>query len=222
VFLGHFAIAFAAKKAAPEVSLGTLFIAGELADLLWPVFFLLGVEDFEIRPGITAVTPFEFTHYPYSHSLLALLGWAIGFAGVYAIACGARLRVVVVLAATVLSHWALDVLTHISDMPVTIHGELRLGLGLWNSLAGTLLVEFLMFAAGLSLYARATRALDRTGRVALWSLAAFLVVIYIGSVFGPPPPSKIALALTGLAMWLLIAWAYWVDRHRQSISAVSA
>jgi len=222
VFLGHFAIAFAAKKAAPEVSLGTLFIAGELADLLWPVFFLLGVEDFEIRPGITAVTPFEFTHYPYSHSLLALLGWAIGFAGAYAIACGARLRVVVVLAATVLSHWILDVLTHISDMPVTIHGELRLGLGLWNSITGTLLVELLMFAAGLFLYARATRALDRTGRVALWLLAAFLVVIYIGSVFGPPPPSKIALALTGLAMWMLIAWAYWVDRHRQPISAVSA
>jgi len=222
VFLGHFAIAFAAKKAAPEVSLGTLFIAGELADLLWPVFFLLGVEDFEIRPGITAVTPFEFTHYPYSHSLLALLGWAIGFAGAYAIACGARLRVVVVLAATVLSHWMLDVLTHISDMPVTIDGELRLGLGLWNSITGTLLVELLMFAAGLFLYARATRALDRTGRVALWLLAAFLVVIYIGSVFGPPPPSKIALALTGLAMWMLIAWAYWVDRHRQPISAVSA
>ena len=222
MFLGHLAVAFAAKKAAPEVSLGTLFIAAELADLLWPVFFLLGMEDFEIRPGITAVTPFEFTRYPYSHSLVALLGWAIIFTVVYAIARGARLRVLVVLAATVLSHWVLDVLTHIPDMPVTIHGDLRIGLGLWNSITGTLLVELLMFAVGLFLYVRTTRAVDRLGRVGLSSLVAFLVVTYLGSVFGPPPPSKLALALTGLAMWLLVAWAYWVDRHRQSILAVSA
>ena len=222
MFLGHLAVAFAAKKAAPEVSLGTLFIAAELADLLWPVFFVLGMEDFEIRPGITAVTPFEFTRYPYSHSLVALLGWAIIFTVVYAIARGARLRVLVVLAATVLSHWVLDVLTHIPDMPVTIHGDLRIGLGLWNSITGTLLVELLMFAVGLFLYVRTTRAVDRLGRVGLSSLIAFLVVTYLGSVFGPPPPSKLALALTGLAMWLLVAWAYWVDRHRQSILAVSA
>jgi len=222
VFLGHFAIAFAAKRAAPEVSLGTLFIGAQLADLLWPLFFLLGIEDFEIRPGITAVTPFEFTRYPYSHSFVALVGWAIVFAGAYAIARGARLRVVIVLAATVLSHWVLDVLTHIPDMPVTIHGDVRLGLGLWNSIAGTLLVELVMFAAGLFLYVRTTRAVDRIGRIALWSLVAFLVAIYLASVFGPPPPSKLALALTGLAMWLLIAWAYWVDRHRQPRLVVSA
>jgi hypothetical protein len=222
VFLGHFAVAFAAKRAAPEVSLGTLFIGAQLADLLWPLFFLLGIEDFEIRPGITAVTPFEFTRYPYSHSLVALVGWAIAFAGAYAIARGARLRSMVVLAAVVLSHWLLDVLSHIADMPLTLHGELRLGFGLWNSIAGTMLVELLMFAVGLFLYVRATRAIDRIGRIALWSLGAFLVVIYLASVFGPPPPSKLALALTGLAMWLLIAWAYRVDRHRQSISVVSA
>ena len=151
-----------------------------------------------------------------------MLGWATVFTVVYAIARGARLRVLVVLAATVLSHWVLDVLTHVPDMPVTIRGDLRIGLGLWNSITGTLLVELLMFAIGLFLYVRTTRGVDRIGRIALWSLAAFLVVTYFGSVFGPPPPSKLALALTGLAMWLLIAWAYWVDRHRQSTSAVSA
>jgi hypothetical protein len=75
MFIGHFAIGFAAKRAAPVVSLGTLFLACQLADLVWPTLVLAGVERFEIRPGITVVTPFDFVHYPWSHSLVALLGY---------------------------------------------------------------------------------------------------------------------------------------------------
>jgi hypothetical protein len=67
MFIGHFAVAFAAKRVAPELSLGTLFLAAQLADLVWPTLVLLGVESFEVRPGITAVTPLDFLHYPYSH-----------------------------------------------------------------------------------------------------------------------------------------------------------
>ena len=222
MLLGHFAVAFAAKKAAPTVSLGTFVIAAQLADLAWPVFFLLGMEDFEIRPGVTAVTPLDFTRYPYSHSLVALLAWAVAFAGLYVIVRGARVRVATVLAAVVLSHWVLDVVAHRPDMPVTLHGGVRLGLGLWNSVPATLLVESLMFAAGVFIYVKTTRALDRVGRVSLWVLIAFLVAVYASAVFGPPPPSKIAVPIAGLAMWLLVAWAYWVDRHRQPVLSVSA
>jgi len=49
VFIGHFAVAFAAKRAVPEVSLGTLFLAAQLADLVWPTLVLLGFEQFAIR-----------------------------------------------------------------------------------------------------------------------------------------------------------------------------
>jgi len=76
VFIGHFAVAFAAKRVAPEVSLGTLMLAAQFADLVWPVLVLLGVEVVVIRPGITAMTPLDFVHYPWSHSLVALGVWA--------------------------------------------------------------------------------------------------------------------------------------------------
>ena len=51
MFLGHFGLAFGAKKAAPAVSLGTLFAACQFADLLWPTLLLLGYERVDIAAG---------------------------------------------------------------------------------------------------------------------------------------------------------------------------
>jgi hypothetical protein len=222
VFLGHFAVAFAAKKAAPDVSLGTLFIAAQLADLLWPVFFLLGLETFEIRPGITAATPLEFTHYPYSHSLIALLGWSAALGGVYVLLGRGRMKAALVIASVVMSHWLLDVVAHRPDMPVTISGAERLGLGLWNSIPATLAVESALFAVGLILYTRTTHAVDRAGRLGLWVLVGLLIAIFAGATLGPPPQSKMAVPAAGFAMWLLVAFAYWIDRHRSPARLVSA
>ena len=222
MLLGHFAVAFAAKKLAPEVSLGTFFIAAQLADLLWPVFFLLGLETFEIRPGITATTPLEFLRYPYSHSLVALLGWSAAFGAVYVLLGRGRMKAAIVIALVVISHWLLDVASHRPDMPVTLSGEQRLGLGLWNSIPATLLVESTLFAVGVLLYAKATHAVDRAGRLGLWLLVLLLLAIYASAIFGPPPASKMAVPAAGFAMWLLVAFAYWIDRHRSPAGPVSA
>lgn len=215
MFLGHFALALAAKRVTPAVSLGTLFLAAQLADLVWPVLVLAGIERFEIAPGATAFTPLYFSHYPYSHSLVALLAWGIAFGGGYALITRAHLRTAILLGALVLSHWALDYLTHAPDMPLTIGGSHKYGLGLWNSIPGTLLVEALLFTAGAVLYARTTVARDRIGKLAFYGLLAFLAAVYVASFIGPPPPSVVAVAFTALAMWLLVAWGYWIDRHRQ-------
>jgi len=214
MFIGHFAVGFGAKKAAPSVSLGSLFLACQLADLVWPTLVLAGVERFEIRPGITAVTPLDFTHYPWSHSLVALLVWGAALGLVYKLLRGGAWTAPVVLALVVLSHWVLDVVSHRPDMPVTPTGPERLGLGLWNSRPATLIVELLLFAVGLALYLRATVARDRTGTFAFAGLVAFLTLVYFGNLFGPPPPSTAAVAWTAEAMWLLVAWGYWIDRHR--------
>jgi hypothetical protein len=218
VFVGHFAVAFGAKRAVPAVSLGTLFVAAQLADLVWPVLVIAGVERVAVKPGLTVVTPLDFLYYPFSHSLLAAAAWALAFGAVYAGLRKAGARTGAVLAGVVISHWVLDALAHRPDMPLTTSADsARVGLGLWNSLAGTLAVELLLFAAGLWLYTRATRARDRTGRVALWGLAGFLLAIYVANLFGPPPPSGMTAAWSALAMWLLVAWGYWVDRHRASV-----
>lgn len=215
MFIGHFALGFGAKRAVPAESLGTLFLACQFADLLWPSLVLLGIEVVKVQPGDTAVTPLTFVSYPYSHSLVALLIWGVVFGAAYVLISRSRVATGVVIGALVLSHWFLDVLTHRPDMPVTIGGSTRLGLGLWDSLPATLVVELLLFALGVGIYARFTEARDRRGSFGFWGLVAFLLIVYVINLFGPPPPSATAVAWGAQALWLLVIWAYWVDRHRQ-------
>lgn len=219
MFLGHFAIGFASKRLAPEVSLGPLMAAPCLLDLLWPVFLLLGWEMVRVDPGNTAVTPLAFDSYPWSHSLLMTLVWAALVAALYTWHRRGSVAAAV-LAAGVVSHWVLDALTHRPDMPIAPGLGTRVGLGLWNSVPGTVAVETAMFAAGLLIYLRTTRAKDRVGRVALWAFVGFLGLMYIGALRGMPPPgSERLVAGVDLAAWILPLWAFWFDRHRRIAAA---
>jgi hypothetical protein len=213
MFIGHFALGLAAKRYTPRVSLAILFLAAQLADLLWPILVSLGIEQVAIEPGITRVTPLNFISYPYSHSLLLLVVWGVVLALWHRQLTGDR-TAAAVLGALVVSHWVLDFATHRPDMPL-YPGSARLGLGLWNSLAGTLAVEVPMFAVGVWIYARATRPRDAIGRWAFGSLVVFLGIVYVGNLFGPPPPSVNAIAAAGaIGGAVLLAWAWWIDRHR--------
>ncbi|MCB9265957.1 MAG: hypothetical protein H6558_13095 [Lewinellaceae bacterium] len=213
MFIGHFAVGFGAKAAAPRTSLGSLFLAAQFLDLLWPTLLLLGIERVKIEPGITTVTPLDFEHYPITHSLLMAVVWGGLFALVYWLARKYKAGAVV-MGLCVVSHWVLDLLVHRPDLPLIPGGATRLGIGLWNSLAATVILEGLIFIAGVWIYLRTTAAKDRVGRWALWGLIAFLVVIYITNLFGPPPPSVKAIAWAGQLQWLFVIWAYWIDRHR--------
>ncbi len=215
MFIGHFGVGFGAKAAAPKVSLGSLFLAAQLIDLLWPTLLLLGIERVRIEPGATTVTPLDFVHYPVSHSLLAVLGWAVLVAGVYGVVRRYRTGALV-LGLAVVSHWLLDLLVHRPDLPLYPGGPV-MGWGLWSSLPGTLIVELPLFAVGLAFYLRTTRAADVIGRWALGGLVGFLLLVYVSNLLGPPPPNVTALAWVGQAQWLLILWGYWVDRHREVI-----
>jgi hypothetical protein len=160
------------------------------------------------------VTPLDFVHYPISHSLLAVVGWALLFALTYWLIRRYRIGAMV-CGVAVLSHWVLDLATHRPDLPLYPGGEVLVGMGLWSSIGATLVVELLIFGLGAWLYLRCTRASDRIGSVGLWALLGFLLLVYLGNIFGPPPPSVGALAWVGQAQWLIIIWGYWVDAHRQ-------
>jgi hypothetical protein len=214
MFIGHYAVALAAKRAAPGVSLGTLFLAAQFVDLLWPFFLVLGIEHVRIEPGNTAYTPLDFYDYPLSHSLEGALLWGAGFSIVYFLVRRNR-RNALIAGLCVVSHWILDFVTHRPDLPLGFSGSERLGAGLWNSVPATVAVETSLFLAGLALYISGTKAKDRTGIMGFWSLIAFLLLISAGNVLGPPPPDVRSLALVANAAWLVVAWAYWVDRHRQ-------
>lgn len=215
MFVGHFAVGFAAKKVAPKASLGTLVFAAVFLDAVWPVLVLLGAERFRIVPGYTAINPFEFLHYPWSHSLLMTLVWALVFALVYAGLKGDRAGAIWVGIA-VASHWLLDFVTHRPDLPLYPGGGERLGLALWNSLPATFAVEGAMFALAIAFYVRLTRAKDRVGTIAWWTLVALLLALYVPGPWSPPPSSENAVAIVGVAALLLfVPWAYWIDRHRE-------
>lgn len=198
--IGHFAVGFAAKRAAPRTSLGLLLLSGMFVDLLWIVFIATGVEHARIVPGITAASPFDLYDYPITHSLVGTLAWAALFGGLYLALRGERVAALV-LAAGVASHWVLDVVAHRPDVPVLPHGP-YLGLGLWNSLPATLLVEGALVGAGVAVYVRATRGRDRVGT---WGLAA-LVTLFLDAVVVATLP----LSLTLLA-------AHVIDRHRDVV-----
>jgi len=216
MFVGHFAIALGAKKYAPEISLGVLFLSCQLADLIWPNLVLLGIETVEIVPGITALTPLDFVHYPYSHSLVALVIWSAIFCCFYWVLKRPKVSVLLVVASVILSHWFLDVLTHRPDMPVTISDSTMVGVGLWNLPYIAVPVELLLYVTGVWVYIRATQASDNIGKYGFWALVIFLLVIYLANVFGPPPPSAEAVAWTAQSLWILVIWGYWVDSHRTS------
>ena len=215
MFVGHFALGFAAKKATPKTSLATLFVAAQLADILWPFFLAFGIEQVVIVPDKTAVTPLDFVSYPYSHSLLTLVTWGALFGGLY-FARTKNSRGAVILAALVVSHWVLDWLTHLPDMPLWPGGP-KYGLAMWKSLPLTLVVELTMFAVGVAIYARSTRAKDRQGTWGFWILILILLAAYLGSSFSGAPPSVKALWITAMLGTLVtLALAWWVDRHRAS------
>jgi len=213
MYIGHYAVAFAAKKAAPETSLGTLIAASQLIDLIWPVLVLMGVERVAVDPGNTAFTPLDFQHYPYTHSLLMVMVWATLFAGVYWVFTRYKAGTVTVWLA-VISHWVLDAMTHRPDLPLYPGGSARVGLGLWNSVPSTLVFEVTVFMLGLMVFLKVSSSRDRIGTLSFWALTVFLVGTYLANIFGPPPPAGKAVAISAMLLWLLVPWGYWIDSHR--------
>lgn len=215
MFIGHYAVALGAKKFAPRASLGTFIAAAAFLDLVWPVLVLAGIEQVEISPGVTAFTPLDFVSYPYSHSLLLSITWGGLFAAMYFVR-RRYLAGAIAAGLLVVSHWVLDFATHRPDLPLTPWGDGRWGLGLWYSVPATLAVECAMFAVGIALYVRAAKPADAVGKWGFWAFIALVVAIYVGAAFGPPPPGATAVAASGLGQWLFVAFAAWVDRHRQA------
>lgn len=187
-------------------------------DLLWPILLLLGLESVQVHAGDTAFTNLAFVSYPWSHSLLVVVGWS-GLAILLGRGVYGSWRVGAVLGGLVLSHWVLDFITHRPDLPLWPEGPVT-GLGLWNSIPGTILVEGSLLAGGIWLYLGSSSARDRIGR---WALVALIVVtglLWVTQPWSPPPPSAAAVAWGALILWLLPPWARWIEAHRTSRTAV--
>jgi hypothetical protein len=211
MFIGHFGTGLAAKKIDENPSLGTYFLAAQFIDLLWPIFLLMGIEQVKIERGNTVFTPLNFIYYPFSHSLLGAIFWALLFGAIYFL-IKKDLRTSIILGALVAGHWVLDFISHRADLQLVPWSDFRVGLGLWNSLPLTIIVEGLIFFAGAWLYISYARANNKRGFYRIWGLLIFLVVIYINNIYAAPPPTDKAIGVVGLSQWIIIAWGYWIDK----------
>jgi hypothetical protein len=212
MFIGHFGVALAAKRLAPKSSLGTLILAAQFLDFLWPLLLLAGIEHVRFARGITKVSPFDFYDYPVSHSLATAAAWSLLVGGGYYLARRYG-RGAWVVGTEVLSHWLLDFLVHRPDLPLWPGGP-RVGFGLWNSWTASVALEMLFFGTGLAIYVVATTPKDMRGRYGLWSLIVLLFLGWVSALFAGAPPSMNALAWGGMAMWITVPWGYWADSHR--------
>lgn len=213
MFIGHFALGFSAAKSKDSISLGTTFFAAQFLDLLWPFFLIMGWEVVEIDPGNTAYTPLNFVSYPISHSLLMAIAWGLIFGGVYYLITK-RKNVSMVMGILVVSHWILDLITHRPDLPLTPWGETKAGFGLWNSIPGTIGVESVLFLLCVGIFITINKPRGIKSWLVLGGLLVFLVIINVGNVIGPPPPSVEMIGYVGFAQWLLVLWGYWIDRQQ--------
>ena len=218
MFIGHFGVSFAAKKFAPKVSLATLFIATQFVDILWPFLLVFGVEKVAVTPGYTKTNAFEFLHFPYTHSLFMGLIWGVIVGGIHWLVKHDK-RSALVIGICVLSHWLLDVIVHTADLPLLPFGDYKVGLGLWNYVGITLIVETIIFLAGAFVYASVTKAKNKVGKWSLWMLIILLLIITLSNTFGPTPPNSVMILFYSFVILIaiIVGLSYWVDKNRTLI-----
>ena len=216
MFVGHYAASLALKKIEKRASLGILFLAVQFVDIVFFPLVLLGVERINIIENFTQSTHFELEYMPYTHSLLATACWSVAVYGLFRWVVVKNKSVALVTGLAVFSHWLLDLLVHIPDLPLWSDASPKLGMGLWNSAIGTYTLEAVLLVGACWLYLRSTSATTKAGRYGMGVFVAFLLLVNIVNVFGPlQDDSKTGLAISALgAYFLFAAVAFWLDRKR--------
>ncbi len=218
MFLGHYGVAFAAKKAAPKVSLAWLFAAAQFADILWPLLLVTNVEKYAVQPGYSKVSAYDFIYYPWSHSLLMDIFWG-GLAAILYTAFTRDRQGGITLGLVIISHWFLDLVVHVPDLPLSPFTSLKVGLSGWNSLTATLIVEFACFFGGLMIYLSSTKAVRKIGSWMLWVLVVLLTALFLFNTFTTPKEAPLLTLFFSfmilLAVLIFLAWL--VDRNRKPV-----
>ncbi|MGH8369750.1 MAG: hypothetical protein ACRESC_02100 [Gammaproteobacteria bacterium] len=218
MFVGHYGVAFAARRLEKRIPLWLFFIAVQFVDILWCVFILFGVERVSIVPGYTAANPMDFTYYPYTHSLIGSIGWAGVAFVLYRIfqRYKGSPKPALILAAAVLSHWFLDLLVHAHDLDI-INESFKVGFGLWNYPILELVVEFAVLFGGLAYYLKGNDGLSRNRKLGMIVFCVLMALIQLTSAFGPPPNSVPIIGIAGLVLYGILALAAFFIEPRSAV-----
>jgi hypothetical protein len=214
MFVGHYAVGLAAKRFAPGTSLGILIAASILLDLLWPILVLMGWEHVSIVDSPNPFLRLQFDSYPISHGLVAVVGWATLFASIY-FGLVRYVAGAIAIWVGVISHWLLDYVVHLEDLPLYAGGQL-VGLAWWNRPRMMIAIELVLLAGGVAFYLLRTRAKDKIGSYGFVAFVVIIIALYGVVVFGPAPPSVNKLAIGALSSLLFVPFAWWFDSHREA------
>jgi hypothetical protein len=219
MFIGHFGVGLALKRADKALPLGLLFIAAQVSDLIFGVTLLAGVEKINMIAGNNPLTSVKYIFFPYSHSLVATLLLAGLVAVVFLIApfksSLPRSKTALVMATAVLLHFVLDAIVHDPEIDLLGNGVYKIGLGLWNYPIASYIVEALLLIAGLWIYLRAIKSITFSGKYGLPILTVILFILNAVNAFGLYPTDTENFAITMLAVYLgTIIAAFWLDRRR--------
>jgi hypothetical protein len=205
MFIGHYGPAFAAKPVVKAIPLWLLFIAVQWLDVCWSALVMLGVEKVRIVPGFTEGSALDLYFMPYTHGLIGALALSLVFGAIALLFVHERrVAVVAVVAGAVFSHWLLDLVVHMPDLPL-IGDSMKVGFGLWRWLWISLPLELATLVAGAIVYLRTVPSKTRFGDAALWLFIAVMAGVEIYAAFGPPPASDVAEAQTALVAYGILA-----------------
>lgn len=197
MFIGHYGVSLAAKKADNRLSLGWLFLGAQFLDVLWALFILLGIEKLRIDASLPS-SKYVLYYMPYTHGLLTALIWSgvayLAFRFGPIVSAARRNRAALVMAAVVFSHWILDLIVHRPDLPL-IDNAYKVGLALYNYPLPGFALESLLLIAGMLLYLQATNARTSVGKYGPVIFGVFLLLINVFTYWGPAPPSPRAAAI---------------------------
>ncbi len=219
MIVGHFAIGLILKRTDKSLSLGLLFIAAQLTDLVFFFTSLTGIEKINIVAGTNPATSIEYTFYPYSHSLLATLIWAALIALIFLIipvkSSLSKSKTTLIMSTAVLSHFLLDFIVHNPDLDILGSGTQKIGLGLWNYTYVSYAVESMLLLTGLLIYLKSTKSSTLSGKYGMPILIVILLLASAYVTFMAAPSSVQTGTVMLMTVYLAtIATAFWLDRKR--------
>jgi hypothetical protein len=215
MFVGHYGVSFAARRAVGRVPLWVWFLATQWMDVVWSVLVLLGIEKLRIVPGFTEANALDLYYMPFTHGLPGSILVSLVFGAIVAVFLSEnRATTLLLVAAASFSHWMLDLVVHVPDLPL-YDNSAKVGFGLWRHVMLSFPLELIVLGAGAWLYARGATFASARSRFAFWAFVVVLAAVQVFANFGPPPSSPPAMAVSALALYLVLAsLAAWVERIR--------
>ena len=216
MFIGHYAPG-ALGAATGKIKLWQAFVGAQLVDYAWGGLVLADVEHARIVPGFTQASALDLIHMPYTHSLGMAIIWALGAAFGFAVIFRKQaLAGALVFGLVVLSHWFMDLIVHVQDLPLWF-GTDKYGFGLWHKRALSFSFEVIIFVGAMLYYFKKTPITQpgRWARIAPFVVIVLMVLMQVFGNFGPPPKSMTEMVISAWFAYTLFALlAYSIDRTR--------